>query len=419
MSDFRRGSASPSLRNVWTVLTVAHEGGVKRASLRLSLSQPAITRALQQTEAVLGVDLFHRYPTGTVPTRFGKIFVRRAERLFEHLIATERQIRREAPPSKDAPRPVPLHRKLGMRHLRTIVEVADCGSVTFAAQRLGVSQPAAQRSLLETERAVGTSLFERRYRQLVPNRYGDIFVQGAKLALGELRFAREDLAAEQGQLAGQVLIGSLPLLRARILPKTIQAVTERHPELRFSLIEGPYSTLLSALRQGDIDILVGALRAPPPVDDVTEESLMLSQMAIVSRPGHPLAGRDRIEIADLARYGWVATRQGNPTRGNFDSLFEKAGLAPPTDIVESGSHCLLRALLVDSDRLSIISRQQIHYEEAAGMLTVLPVDLSWCQRPVGITLRKNSALPPGAQVFLESLRETITALNNAPSEDAP
>jgi LysR family transcriptional regulator of gallate degradation len=64
---------------------------------------------------------------------------------------------------------------------------------------------------------------------------------------------------------------------------------------------------------------------------------------------------------------------------------------------------LLRGLLVESDMVSVLSRHQIHYDEKNGILAALPFELSETRRPIGITRRDHSSMPPAAELLVNEL----------------
>ena len=97
--------------------------------------------------------------------------------------------------------------------------------------------------------------------------------------------------------------------------------------------------------------------------------------------------------------------RGTPTRKIFDSILAEHGLEPTKSLSDSSSLAATRAVLLESDYLTIISRSQVHYEEKFGILTTLPVcGLAGTARPIGITTRSDAALPPAARELINRLR---------------
>ncbi|XKH34156.1 LysR substrate-binding domain-containing protein [Azospirillum doebereinerae] len=169
-----------------------------------------------------------------------------------------------------------------------------------------------------------------------------MLVQHVKLALAELDQGFAELAVHLGVDQSRIVVGSMPLARTYILPAAINALTAERPEVRLQVIDGPYGDLLHGLRHGEIDVLIGALRDPVPIEDVVQETLFTDPLAVVARAFHPLSRRPAVTPADLAACRWVVPRPGTPTRDRFDALFAEHGLPAPTGLIEASSLQLIR-----------------------------------------------------------------------------
>jgi DNA-binding transcriptional LysR family regulator len=144
---------------------------------------------------------------------------------------------------------------------------------------------------------------------------------------------------------------------------------------------------LQALRHGEIDMLIGALREPGIVADIEQRTLFEDRLEIVARPGHPLAGRDDLTLEDLTDYTWIVPRPGAPTRARFDEMFAGSD-APPTHIVEASSLILIRGILTESDAVALISAHQVRHEESLDILARLNFRVPSAPRRIGLSLRR-------------------------------
>jgi DNA-binding transcriptional LysR family regulator len=103
-------------------------------------------------------------------------------------------------------------------------------------------------------------------------------------------------------------------------------------------------------------------------------------------------------------------RYGTPTRALFEKTFRDAGLPIPRNTVEASSLVAVRALLSESDRLTIISLSQINFERRAGFLKALPIRLAATARPIGTTVRNNTSSSPALSAFLKELDAVSTQM---------
>jgi LysR family transcriptional regulator, regulator for genes of the gallate degradation pathway len=159
--------------------------------------------------------------------------------------------------------------------------------------------------------------------------------------------------------------------------------------LRIQIVEGAYGVLIAGLRTGEIDMLVGALRGPALYEDIEERWLFDDTLSLVVRRDHPLTRTNAVAISDTIGYPWIVPRAGTPTRSLFHAAFRSRALLEPKRLLEVSSTVSLRALLLESDRIAIVSRRQIAHEEEEGRLVVLPVDLPETRRPIGLTVRRD------------------------------
>ena len=368
------------------------------------LSQPAITQAIAKIEASLCVPLFERRSDGMFTTECGRIFLERVERAlnlvqFGAKEAVRIGLRRGGRSITN------FDQLLTMAQLRALVAVADAGNFTLAARAAGISQPSLHRTARDLERLSGITFFNKSSQGIELTRAAQVLAQQAKLAFGELEQGFDEVEEWRGKDVGSIVVGTMPLARTFILPTAINALTRERPEVRVSVVDGPYNDLLHGLRHGEMDLLIGALRDPPPIDDVVQEPLFRDPLAVVARAGHPLGKVDPVSVEDLVRYPWVVPRRGAPTRIHFDSFLGGAKSGRPASLIESSSLILIRELLLGSDRLTLISAHQVQHEIRMGLLIPLAVAIPGTEREIGLTMRQDWRPTATQRRFLECLRE--------------
>lgn len=396
----------PNLRHVRLIDAAVRLGSLTQAADHVGISQPAGSQALVRLEDLFGGRLLERTATRAVATPRGEVVARRAARALALLKAAASKIARleKARPAK----PVLLEAQAAMPQLRAISAFAETGSFSAAARRLGLSEPSVNRAARDLEQIAGEALFAGTSRHLMLTPAGRLLSRHANLVMKELDSAFEEVRELAGAFDGRVVVGTLPLVRTAIVPAAVVSLADRRPDATVEVLDGPYDTLVQDLENGRIDMLVGALRPDLPRRDLVEETLFQDDLSIVARADHPLARRRSVTPADLAGFPWVLPRPGTPTRASFDRL---AATFPPdaslAGVIETGSLVALRSILMMSDRLTILSRRQILYEEEAGYLTVLQYRLSDTTRPIGLTLRSGWQ-PTALQAdFLAELRRVV------------
>ncbi|CAB3783649.1 HTH-type transcriptional regulator HdfR [Paraburkholderia caffeinitolerans] len=404
----------PNLACLYAVLRVAEMGSVSRAATALFRAQSAITRAVQQIETALDAPLFERKPSGMLATPVGRAVLKRSERVFAELNelagwCAMRQSRKRATAVGGLPAYL-----LNTRRLQLFSTLARYRHMPSAARALNVTQPAVSSAVRILEIGAGFPLFHRHPRGLLLTTDGETFLLHVRRALNELRHVADDVAALHGSVQGVVTVGALPLGRTLILPEAVARVVTRFPKVRVITDESAYEALVAGVRAGDIDFILGALRANDATSGLENEKLMSENLVILARRDHPLAGVKDLSIKNLGDAQWVLPRSHSPTRRLFETLFRRAKIKPPMPTVETADLAVIRGLLLHTDMIAVLSAQQLHYECASGILAVLDVSMRDTARDIGLTTRTGSPPSPAAHELINAIRLVSTEIARTP-----
>jgi LysR family transcriptional regulator of gallate degradation len=381
-----------NLRHLRALSAIVARGSMSAAAEVVSLSQPALTQGLAKLEAQLGAALFDRRADGMLPTEAGGALAARAEAAFAHLAGAARG------GGRGFARP---DRLMTATQLRAFLALADAGSFVGAGLATGLSQPAIHRAVRDLEQVCGAVLVERRGRGIGLSEAGRRLARGIRLASAEIAAGIVEVAAEPGG-SGTIAVGAMPLSRAVLLPRAVARIAAQAPRARFDIVEGSWRELVEPLRDGAIDMMVGALRDTPP-PDLAQTPLLDDRLVIVGRAGHPLAGSTLPPREALLRFPWIVGRAGAPVRSLWQGLF--ADSEPPAAPIECGSVMVIRGVLRDSDFLTLLSPDQVALEIDSGVLATVGPTLASGGRVIGVTTRAGWR-PTRLQVrFLAALTE--------------
>lgn len=360
-----------NLRHLRAVLKITELGTVSAATSAVNLSQPAITQALARLESVLQVTLFERRHDGMVPTDAGQILKARIEAALEHVRSPH----------------------VTMSRLRALLALADSGSYAGASQETGLSLPSIHRAVNDLALALRRPLVVRRGKYVVMTETGAQFAREFRLAVVELEAGLSEIEALRGHETRRIAIGAMPLSRARILPLAVARFHARRPKVRLTIVEGSRAELVEPLRNGTLDVIVGALRSPLIETDLEQKPLFEDVPSFLARRGHPLTGTTPDATA-LARYPFCLPPRG-PLRDSFNRFFEEHGQNPQVPL-ESGSVMMIRQVMMESDFLTLLSRDQVQIELEAGWLNELVPLPAEFRRVIGMTTR-HSLRPTAVQ----------------------
>ena len=297
--------------------------------------------------------------------------------------------------------------RIKLRHIACFLEVARLKSMVNAANALNISQPAASKTIQELEELLGTPLFDRSRRSLSLTAYGEVFLRYAATSLSALRQGIESASAANEIV---VKIGALPTVSARILPRAVQSFTAEGRRAKARIITGPNAYLLSLLRTGDVDLVIGRMAEPDVMLGFSFEHLYSERVVMVVRPGHPLLQVGSFNLGMIEEYQTLMPTPGSVIRAVVERLLLAHGVTGLRDEVETVSNAFGRSFTRLTDAVWIISEGVVSEDVAEGQLALLPVDTTETVGPVGLTTRIDTELTLAAQAFIQSVRDIAAAL---------
>ena len=239
-----------------------------------------------------------------------------------------------------------------IRQLRTVLAIAETGSLTRAAELLHVVQPALSRQLKQLEDELGTSLFERNRSGMLLTESGRRFVDQVRVSLHGLYQAKAEIGAATENLMGSVAIGMLPGLGAALSGTIVTSLRKQYPELKVRLLTGFTDVLQEGLERGKIDIclmgdyLQSALLHTAPV--------YREPLYVVGLPSSGLQTAQPWALADVAQLPLVI-----PEGRSLRNVIERACTIIGADL----------NLVAESDSTSIV----MQLVESGVGYTILPV----------------------------------------------
>ncbi|MFF0740435.1 LysR substrate-binding domain-containing protein [Streptomyces sp. NPDC004111] len=197
-----------------------------------------------------------------------------------------------------------------LRQLKYFVAVAEELHFGRAAERLHIVQPAVSQQVRRLEREFGVTLFDRSKRAVRLTEAGRALLPHARALLAAERSVAEAMDAVRGEQESTLRIGTSVGLGLR-LDGVLTALSERAPRLLVELVSAPTATRLQQVRDGDLDatFVRGAHHAP----GLELLPLWRDELVAALPAAHPLAQRDRVDLADLAGLPLrIAPREDNP-----------------------------------------------------------------------------------------------------------
>ena len=295
---------------------------------------------------------------------------------------------------------------MDLRHVRTFVTVSEVGTVSGAAARLHIAQPALSRQIAHLEDELGLKLFDRVGRRLVLTSEGEQLLNDCQ---GLLNYARA--VGEQAQVlrrgdVGVLRVSTTPHLIEGIFPDFLHDYAARYPNVQVRLVDAAGPQLLAMLERGEIHLAQSALRAIAPDEQrFGSHPLAPMEMLAACHPKLKLGSEGEVEINSLASYPLLQPTTDFIMRRSFDAACRLAGFTPNNVLECRAPHGLLAMAEAGHGVAIIPSALRIQRYRVRVMRVVYrgkPLS-----EPLAILFDKRRPLPAYAKVFCEMLAEHV------------
>lgn len=304
------------------------------------------------------------------------------------------------------PPPVPpgLSDRIRVRHLRCFVAVAREQHVGRAADTLNLSQPAVTKTLNELESLAGTALLDRGRHGTRLTAAGHDFLRYAREAVLAVDAAATALAGAAGPSSALLRIGALPTVASSLLPDALVRLRAVRPTVGAQIRTDTNATLVPALADGSLDVVVGRMADPAHMRGCSFELLYSETLVFVVRDGHELAGRP-VSLTDVLDRPLVVAPSGTVPRHSAEALVERNGLRLPPGMTETLDTSLARGLVRRTDSVWVTTERAARDDLADGVLRLLDTPATGTVEPVGVLRRSTDAGETVVDEFVSILRD--------------
>jgi len=282
--------------------------------------------------------------------------------------------------------------------MRYVVAIAEEKNFTRAAERCFVVQSSLSHQVKALEQELGVTLFARSSRRVELTAAGEAFLVQARASLDAADRAISEAAAASGQIRGTLTVGVIPTVTAIDIPVVLGQFHRTHPAVRIRLRGGGSDEFIAAISAGGMDVAILGLPDSTPPTGVNTRVLARERLVAVVSAEHPLAGRRRLRLADLADEAFVDFPEGTPGRVPSDLAFHAAGVHREVTF-EAMSTDLILDLVRQGLVIALLSPAVI--PSGSDDLRTIPVAAGPTR--VEYLAWSNFNPAPAAQAFLDSL----------------
>ncbi|MCI8949224.1 MAG: LysR family transcriptional regulator [Lachnospiraceae bacterium] len=240
---------------------------------------------------------------------------------------------------------------MNRRPYEYLITIAEKGSLSKAAQALGISQPTLSNFLSGTERQLGHTLFDRSGKILIPTEAGLIYLETCRRILDVMSQTYHAITSLHNQYTESFRVGVTPFRGSQVFSEVFPEFYQKFPDVRIELAEGYMETMRNGLDSGSLSMALGTILSSDMV--LYEFSSQSKEELLLCVPSyHPLAefGSDTgpfypsIDIRSFSDTPFVMWGSQTTNSRMIKNLFHHSGFTP-TIVYESNNALLLNSML--------------------------------------------------------------------------
>lgn len=297
---------------------------------------------------------------------------------------------------------------MNLERLRALHAVSAYGSISMAAEALNITPSAASQQLGKLEREVGQTLLEREGRGVRLTEVAHRLAEHARRILAAVEEARADLEHHRGAVHGVLSIAAFATAARGLLPRVIGSLGQDHPELLVRVSEQDPAESVPAVARGTVDIAIAQSWDSAPLvlpASLARTDLFDDVVDLAVPVGHHLAGRDIVDLDELATEEWISWRRGSTCHEWLVATLRARGVEP--DIVHTvAEHPTQLALVAAGHGVGIVPRLGRDSVPAGVRLVALRPALT---RHVHAVWRDGAARRPSIAAALRALQRDAPA----------
>ncbi|RED60382.1 LysR family transcriptional regulator [Cohnella lupini] len=296
------------------------------------------------------------------------------------------------------------------RQLLYTIQIATDRNFSRAAEKLHIAQPSLSQQLSKLEKELGVLLFKRSTNSVELTYAGSVFVDKAQQIIDmtdQLRREMEDIADMR---KGRLVVGSLPMTGAHVLPYVLPVFREAYPDIEVVLIEESTHRLEQLTASGGTDVSLLTLPLVEPT--LAYQPLIEEEICLAVPPDHPyaIAGRTSVvAIAELKDEPFVLLKKGQGFRAIAHNLCQAAGFEPRV-VFESGNINTVQSLVAAGMGIAFVPKMMTQAEWHGRAPVYLTLE-GHPTRTLVIAYRKGRYLSNAAEAFISTFRETIIPIS--------
>lgn len=282
-----------------------------------------------------------------------------------------------------------------IRHLKIFIKVADCNSMTIAAQELFISQPTVSQAISDLEKFYGIKLFERFNKRLFLTDMGKQLLSYARHVTALM--AEIDHVIQNPDKNCLLSIGATLTIGECLLPQLVNIFTKQSPAIKINAIIKNTIEIekLIMLNEVDFALIEGFCHS----SDIIFEPFANDELVLVCSYSHPLSRKTLLSHKEAAEVAFLVREKGSGTRELFENIMSVKEINWHPSWECSGSD-ILKSAALNGIGVAVISKRLVQHELNEKLLHPLAIEGIELKRKFNLAYHKNKYLTESMKNFI-------------------
>lgn len=293
---------------------------------------------------------------------------------------------------------------------KVFCDLVETASFSRAATLNHVTQSAVSQQIRSLERRFHVSLIERGKKNFSVTQEGRAFLQASKEILKAYDGLSDRLRELEHVVAGPLKIAAIYSVGLHDLPPYLKKYRALFPDVNLAIDYRRSTQIYSDVLDGTADL--GLVAYPQRRRGLIVESFWEDRMVLICHPGHPLAARKRVKLADLQGERFISFEPDLPTRKAIDKSLRLAGVQIKRVMELDNVETVKRAVEIENG-ISIIPETAAVHEVRTGLLVAKEIEAESMWRPLGVIYRRNRPISAAQRYFVEILKHPLPGVEES------
>jgi len=288
--------------------------------------------------------------------------------------------------------------------LNTFVTIAESGTLSKAAEKLFISQPALSQQIKQLENYFSVQLFERTNKGVSLTEAGRIVYEYSTEILSLCKELDEKMNALRSSISGILTVGATSAIGGYAVPCSIFIFKEKYPEANIKLRVGNKRQVEEELRNGQVDVAV--IEGTRPREEITAEEIATEELFVIAPNNNRWSGKNTITLEEFLKEPLIVREQGSGTREIVEGTFAALGIkwSELNIIMELSSNDSIKAAVEAGHGISIMPSIALKKEVYNKTLVTLNLEGINLQQKIYVAYKEDKILNKLAKAFIHFMR---------------